>query len=182
MSSPVKTSRENPARRHGLTGVLLAAGMLGLWGVTRTFTPHGSLFDDSLLTGWILIVLLAALCACLWSPRRGLPALGVQLRWVAVLTGFASMVFAVHIQDIPPTGLLDQLLAWVFVALFLSSAWGYRLSILLEREATEGRRKRFHTWLYLQALALGVLLGGGAIHGVLMHTHGMMAKALELWP
>jgi len=174
----MKDFRERPARKHGLTGILLAAGMIVIWGITRTLSPHGSLFDDSLLTGWSLIVLLTALYACLWSPRRSFPALGVQLRWLAMLTAFASMLFAVHIQSFPPTGLLDQLLTWIFVVFLLSSAWGYRLSTLLEGETTAGHRTSFHTWLYMQAMVLGVLLAGGAIHGVLIHTHGMMAKAL----
>ena len=171
--SPLVTKR----RRWSAVALLLATGV-GL-AMVDGFAPwEGNLFDGSLLTGWILIVLLAALCACVWSPRRSLPALGVQLRWVAMLTALAAMLFAGHIQSFPPTGILDQCLAWTFVGLLASSAWGYRLSLLLEDQPTLAHRQSFHAWLYVQAMVLGLLLGGGAVHGMLIHTHGMMAKAL----
>lgn len=167
--------------RHalGFAGGLVAGTCATVLFLKGALSFDANLFDGSLLTGWSLILVLAALCACVWTPRRNLSALGVQLRWLTILTAFASIVFALHIHSFPPNGILDQILAWTFVALLVCSGWGYRISLALEEDPTRKQHGRLRTWLYFQAMVLGLLLGGGGIHGLLVHTHGMMAGALE---
>ena len=162
-------------RFGGLLFLLTAAGVA----LVRTRSPlEGSLFDATLGTGWGLFVLLAALCACTWTPRRSLGALGLQLKWVALLTSFAAVAFAAHVESLPPTGTLDRLLGLGFALLAASSAWGFVLSLRLRTRVSAGDKRSFQRWLYLQATVLGLLLGAGAVHGFLVHTHGMMAGAL----
>jgi hypothetical protein len=148
--------------------------------ITSMASPlaHG-LYDASMITGWSLLILLAALAACTWSPRRGLSALGTQLRWVALLTAFTVIVFAGHIHSFPPLGLLDRGLAAIFLLLTASSSWGFWLSIRLGSHSSSKGQTAFRTWLFAHSAILGVLLSTGIIHGLLIHCHGVMARLLD---
>ncbi len=159
-------------------GVLVIATVAVIQLMAVASPLRGSLFDGSLVTGWGLIVLLVALCACTWSPRRSIGALSAQLRWVALLTAVSAVTFTGHIQAFPPTGILDRSLALIFATLLSSSTWGLWISMRLKHRASSRDRKTFRLWLYLQAMLLGLLVGAGFVHGVLIHTHGMVAKAL----
>lgn len=166
-------TRKNAGRFAVLLILSTAAAVL----ITSMASPLANgLYDASLITGWALLILLAALAACTWSPRRGLSALGVQLRWVALLTAFTVVVFAGHIHSFPPLGLLERGLASIFLLLTASSFWGYWLSIRLRNHSSPKGRTALRRWLFAHAAILGVLLSTGVIHGLLIHGHGVMAR------
>jgi len=166
-------------RRWWLITALALGVVIAVASIRRLVHLDGTLYDASIFSGWSLFTLLAALAACLWFPRLEGPAFRLQVRWFALLTGAAALLFAGHVQTLPPIGAVDRALAVLFSAMLVSSLWGFVLARRLERQSPRRLARGLQRWLLIQAALVGCLLGAGAVHGAVIHAHGLLAGLTE---
>ena len=158
--------------RHRSTLVLLVIAGIGAGAsIALGVSSRASLLDWTFQSGWLLVLLVAALTIPWWFPgstplRRARighfhPLLLIAL-WVAYL-GHTGLRL--------PQGWVERVLLVAFAALTLSLLFG-RARL---RDSSERAPVAFRHWCFLQSVVTSVLLAAALFHGLFVHAHGLLA-------
>ena len=134
-----------------------------------------SLLRTTFLTGWALLLAIGVQAHRRWRKVRGSDASTEWLGGQGGLVLVTVMLFGMHLDFRVPDGWLDSVLAGMFVLLVASSAAAAVLLLTLRRDPQHAGNQAPRRWLLFHVSLTASLLTLGAMHGVLAHTHSVLA-------
>ena len=139
-----------------------------------------SLYTFCVQSGWLAAALTAAIALTWWKFDANAPLLRRRVHIQLYLSCLLVVMFAVHIDMRVPNGWMGIALAILFAASAVSTIVGATIVHIAARAAEtrpsgEADLIAVRRWLFVNASLAYSLLGLALIHGVFVHTHGVLA-------